>query len=164
MCGQPARRQENIHAVRIPKTSPLGVKNLCCNSIPTSNDGSDNRTVLGSFQMVLTGTISSLKRPVARAAAARLWLRAASSSCWARVMPYLSATFSEVTPAHQATGISNHKQAFNRAGSNNLHLPLPQAPHHSWILFYKQRKCTVWHLLLTSIAESEVGRASSCIR
>mmetsp|Transcript_5173 Transcript_5173/g.18074 ORF Transcript_5173/g.18074 Transcript_5173/m.18074 type:complete len:318 (+) Transcript_5173:16-969(+) len=51
-----------------------------------------------SLTLVVTGTISSRKRPAARAAAARACDRAAISSCCSRVTPNLAATFSEVTP------------------------------------------------------------------
>ena len=54
--------------------------------------------VLGSLWKVCTGTICESKRPLARAAAARAWLRAASVSCVVREMDHFSATFSEVTP------------------------------------------------------------------
>ena len=47
---------------------------------------------------VATGTSSASKRPASRAAAASRWLRSANSSCRSRVMPYLSATFSAVSP------------------------------------------------------------------
>lgn len=52
----------------------------------------------GGYTLVCTGTISSRKRPEACAAAARLWERRATLSWASRVMPYFSATFSEVTP------------------------------------------------------------------
>ena len=55
--------------------------------------------VLGSFQIVCTGTIWSLKRPEARAAAARACDCAANLSCTSREMLYFAATFSDVTPA-----------------------------------------------------------------
>jgi hypothetical protein len=45
-----------------------------------------------------TGTISASNRPAALAAEARWWLRSANSSCLARSTPYLSATFSAVSP------------------------------------------------------------------
>ena len=58
-------------------------------------------SVLGSFRIVCTGTIWLAKRPEARAAAARAWLCAANLSCTSREMPYLAATFSDVTPVRR---------------------------------------------------------------
>ena len=59
------------------------------------------------FWGMTTGTISSLNLPSAMAAAARVWLRRASSSCISRVMPYFSATFSAVMPMWQLLNASH---------------------------------------------------------
>ncbi|HEX9527777.1 MAG TPA: hypothetical protein VF951_09780, partial [Streptosporangiaceae bacterium] len=54
---------------------------------------------LTSPREVVTGTVSASNRPASRAAAARWWLRNAHSSWRSRVMPYLTATFSAVSPS-----------------------------------------------------------------
>ena len=47
---------------------------------------------------VVTGVISRSNTPAAIAASARFWLRAAYSSCRARLVPVSPATFSAVWP------------------------------------------------------------------
>jgi len=54
---------------------------------------------LTSPREVVTGAVSASNRPASRAAAARWWLRNAHSSWRSRVMPYLTATFSAVSPS-----------------------------------------------------------------
>ena len=55
-------------------------------------------SLVSSPLAVVTGTISASKRPASRAAAARWCERSANWSWRSRVMPYLSATFSAVSP------------------------------------------------------------------
>jgi len=45
-----------------------------------------------------TGMISSAKMPASMAAIARRWDSTAKASCWARLMPVISAMFSAVSP------------------------------------------------------------------
>ena len=54
---------------------------------------------LTSPREVVTGTVSASNRPASRAAAASRWLRSAHWSWRSRVTPYLSATFSAVSPS-----------------------------------------------------------------
>ena len=78
------------NAGRILASVSAVVSGLTCSS--------RSKNTLPFLEAISTGTICSLKRPSAVAAAARRWLSAASWSIISRVMPNSSATFSAVPP------------------------------------------------------------------
>mmetsp|Transcript_45355 Transcript_45355/g.112650 ORF Transcript_45355/g.112650 Transcript_45355/m.112650 type:complete len:202 (-) Transcript_45355:444-1049(-) len=74
-------------SIEVPARMPSSLSMTTCFSSP-----------LLSLTRAMTGTISSLKRPVFCAVAAFAWEATASWSCCCRVMPYLVTTFSLVMP------------------------------------------------------------------
>ena len=65
---------------------------------PARGNSSTLNSTISFFFLIITGTISSLKRPEFRAASALFWEEAANSSSSSRVMPHTSQMFSAVVP------------------------------------------------------------------
>ncbi len=65
---------------------------------PKRGNSSVSTTVSPLRPLIVTGTISSLKRPAVIAASALFCEAAANASCCSRVIWYFSATFSAVWP------------------------------------------------------------------
>jgi len=65
---------------------------------PGRANSSVSKSFSSFFTLMVTGTISSVKRPDLMAASALFWEPAANASCCSRVSCHLAATFSAVLP------------------------------------------------------------------
>ena len=92
----PSLSGQALPAVTVPSGRKTGRRPDSPSTVVPGRGLSSTATTEPSARV--TGVISRSKKPVAVAAAARDWLRAAYSSCSARVTPSSAATFSAVSP------------------------------------------------------------------
>ncbi len=95
----PSLMPEALPAVTVPSLSKAGLSFARFSTVTPSFGCSSVSTTTSPLRVLMvTGTISSLKRPALIAASARCCERAANSSCSSRVICHLRATFSAVLP------------------------------------------------------------------
>src|ERR1051326_4861786 len=95
----PSLIPEAFPAVTVPSLSKAGLSlETASNVVPWRGDFSASTTKSPLRVLMVTGTISSLKRPLFWAASALFWEATANSSCWRRVICHCLATFSAVLP------------------------------------------------------------------
>ena len=91
----PSVSGEEVPAVTLPWARKAGFKPARPSSVVSGRMQPSSVTATPSWLM---GTISSARRPSARAAAALCWLTTENASCCSRVIWYFSARFSAVSP------------------------------------------------------------------
>ncbi len=95
----PSLRPLALAAVTVPSFLNAGLRPCIPSSVAPSRIYSSVSTMVSPLRpLTVTGTISSLKRPDARAVDALFWLPTANRSCSSRVIWYFSARFSAVMP------------------------------------------------------------------
>ncbi len=94
----PSLTPEALPAVTVPSGRTMALSLASASSV-VSRGCSSRATTIGSpfFAGIVTGTISSARRPAAIAASARSWLRSANASWSARATLNSAATFSAVS-------------------------------------------------------------------
>ena len=104
MAAAPSLIPEALPAVtRLPGVpsargnAPRSLASLA-SSVSFFGNSSTLNSTISLFFLIMTGTISSLNRPEACAAAAFCWEASAKASSSSRVRPYWSQTFSAVVP------------------------------------------------------------------
>ena len=95
----PSLMPDALAAVIEPSLSKAGRSLATLSSVTPARGYSSWSTTMSPLRLlIVTGTISSLKRPAFCAASALFCEATANSSCWPRVICYCLATFSAVMP------------------------------------------------------------------